>query len=185
MSGSTTNGVWINEFEERLSGGHPNSLGNTVSVVDDVLLDRAKLDDLFECYTSTDAVVRLRVSSAMKRVTAAQPVWMVPFIDRFLTDIANLDQPSAQWTIAKLMLMLEDHLEPAQKKKAVAVLKRNLVKNDDWIVQNTTIETLTHWAKSDQGLQKWLVPQLRILEDSARKSVAARARKALVALGAS
>ncbi len=184
-SGSTNNGMWINEFEKRLSGGHPNSLGNTVSVVDDVLLDRNRVEDLFCCYSSADEVVRLRVSSAMKRVAAAQPHWVVPFIDRFLTDIAKLKQPSAQWTIARLMLSMEDLLTPAQKKRAILVLKDNLVNMDDWIVQSTTIETLTHWAKNDQSLRKWLVPQLQKLQGSERKSVAARARKALAALDAS
>jgi hypothetical protein len=176
--------VWINQFEERLSGGHPNSLGNTVAVVEHVLTDRELLDDLFACYNSADAVVRLRVSSAMKRVTAAQPLWVVPFIDRYLTDIADLDQASAQWTIALLMRSLEEHLSTEQKKKAVSLLKRNLKNNDDWIVQNTTMETLTHWAKSDQPLKKWLIPQLKTFTTNSRKSVAGRARKSLVTLDA-
>jgi hypothetical protein len=62
-------------FEAMLAGGHPNSLGRTVEVVDLVLADRDRLAELFQCYFSADEVVRLRVSSAMKRVTIAHPEW--------------------------------------------------------------------------------------------------------------
>ncbi|MFL0711889.1 MAG: hypothetical protein ACJLS2_03810 [Microcella pacifica] len=51
----------VSRFESPLTGGHPNSLGNTVSVVDEVLADRALLAELVACYRSEDAVVRLRV----------------------------------------------------------------------------------------------------------------------------
>ena len=38
-----------NIFENMLSGGHPNSLGRTLEVVDDVLNNKDKLADLFQC----------------------------------------------------------------------------------------------------------------------------------------
>lgn len=59
-------------FDEMLAGGKPNSLGPTVQVVDLVLADRARLGELFDAYGSDDELVRLRVSSALKRVCAAQ-----------------------------------------------------------------------------------------------------------------
>ena len=56
-------------FESMLTGGHPNSLGRTEEVVDLVLAEQERLSDLYSCYFSADEIVRLRVSSAMKRVT--------------------------------------------------------------------------------------------------------------------
>jgi len=44
--------MWINHYEELLTGGHPNSLGNTISVVEDVLTDQKKLKNLYDCYRS-------------------------------------------------------------------------------------------------------------------------------------
>lgn len=35
------------QFEEMLTGGHPNSLGRTVEVVELVLLSQARLTDLY------------------------------------------------------------------------------------------------------------------------------------------
>ena len=90
-----------------------------------VLADRTRLDELFDCYFSNDPVVRLRTSSAMKRVTVAQP---------------------------------------------------------DWVVENTTIDTLGRWAADNKNLREWLLPRLAKYVGSPRKSVAARARRMRAAL---
>jgi hypothetical protein len=42
-------------FEAMLTGGHPNSLGRTVEVVELVLADRALLGELYACYRSEHA----------------------------------------------------------------------------------------------------------------------------------
>ena len=42
-----------------LTGGHPNSLGRTIEVVETVLADEARMEELFGCYGSVDEVVRL------------------------------------------------------------------------------------------------------------------------------
>ena len=57
-------------FEDMLTGGHPNSLGRTVEVVEMVLANPDRFDELFNCYKSDNAVVRLRTSNAMKRIEA-------------------------------------------------------------------------------------------------------------------
>lgn len=174
--------AYINSFEEKLTGGHPNSLGNTVEVVDIILADKKRLDELYQCYFSEDEVVRLRVSSAMKRICKQHPDWLVPYLDRLLTDIAKINQASTQWTLALLFLWLEDKMTQTQKDQALQVLKHNLQTSDDWIVQNTTMETLAIWATEDSDLKQWLIPRLQKFEKSHRKSVAGRAKKKLAML---
>lgn len=46
-------------FESILTGGHPNSLGRTIEVVDIILEKLEKLEELFNCYFSEDEIVRL------------------------------------------------------------------------------------------------------------------------------
>jgi hypothetical protein len=169
-------------FETLLTGGHPNSLGRTVEVVDLVLKDSSRLSELYNCYFSSDEVVRLRTSNALKRVCAEQPEWLVPYIDKLLSEVANIKQASAQWTLAQLFNSLSSELSASQKQKAVKVLKRNLEHNDDWIVQNQTMQTLADWAKTDEALKKWLEPHLDNLADDERKSIAGRAKKLRKAL---
>ena len=45
---------FVMNFEKLLKGGHPNSLGNTLEVVDEVLGNTDKMQDLFLCYQSND-----------------------------------------------------------------------------------------------------------------------------------
>lgn len=166
-------------FEEMLTGGHPNSLGRTIEVVEAVLAEPGRFDELFECYSSTNEVVRLRVSSAMKRVEAARHDLLLPYIDRFIKEIGALDQASAQWTLAQLFERLAGDLSDTQRAAALEIMKRNLAHHQDWIVLNHTTETLAKWAEEDPALKAWLLPQLKRLCSDPRKSVAKRAEKKL------
>lgn len=166
-------------FEAMLSGGHPNSLGRTVEVVDIVLASPERFDELYRCYGSDDEVVRLRVSNAMRRVEALRHDLLVPYLDRFIDEIGMLDQASAQWTLAKLFEALEPDMTPEQRAGALAIMQRNLIGHDDWIVLNNSMEVLFAWSADDQALRDWLRPQLERLASDSRRSVAGRARKLL------
>ena len=169
----------MNDFEKRLTGGHPNSLGNTIEVVDEVLEQAELFDELFNCYFSSDEIVRLRVSNAMKRICKVKPNSLIPYIDRFISEIAKIDQPSTKWTIAQLFEMLDSELSQKQLEQAKRIVKENLVSESDWIVLNNSMETLGKWSKSDTELAKWLTPQLERLAKDERKSVSKRASKLL------
>ena len=172
----------LNDIEVELSGGHPNSLGRTIAVVDRILTDPSLLDELIDCYGSDDPVVRLRVSSAMKRISASRPLWLLPHLDLLLTSIAAIDQASTQWTLAILFDRLREHLTQEQREAAVAVMKRNLDSSDDWIVQNTTMQVVFDWSEFEPALVEWLRPRLVQFLASPRKSVASRAAKLLARL---
>ena len=166
-------------FAAMLTGGHPNSLGRTAEVVEAVLSDPNRLEELYQCYFSDDEVVRLRTSSVMKRVCQAQPDWLVPYIDRFIDVIAKIDQASTQWTLAILFQMLAASMNRDQFRQAKKILKHNLAAHGDWIVLNYTMQTLAEWAANDAALKKWLIPRLNELSSDRRKSVSARAKKLL------
>ncbi len=174
----------VSYFEAPLTGGHPNSLGNTVSVVEEVLADRALLAELVACYRSDDAVVRLRVSSAVKRVAQQQPEWVAAHLDDLLGWVAEIDQASTKWTLSTLFVLLDAHMSPQQRDAAIALMQSNL-HYDDWIVQNTTAESLAHFARQRPTLAAWLVPELTTLTTSRHKSVRGRAQKLLKSVGSS
>jgi len=167
----------MQNFEDRLKGGHPNSLGNTVEVVEEVLAEPSYFNELFECYFSDDEVVRLRVSNAMKRICRAEKPILVPYIDRLLDEISQIDQASTKWTLANLFALLQKDMTTEHLAKAKTIMKDNLAHHNDWIVLNNTMETLGTWAKKDEELKKWIIPHLERLEKDERKSVHKRAKK--------
>ena len=176
----------IEAFEDMLSGGHPNSLGRTVEVVEAVLANPERIEELLNTYHSPDDVVRLRVSSAFKRIEQADQPLMLTHLDAFLDRVMELPevgaQPSAQWTVAQICLAVSAHLRPDQYARAKAHLMRNLEAMNDWIVLAQTMTTLTEWSKKDQPLARWLKPHLEIRVEDSRVSVAKRAAKCLQVL---
>lgn len=166
-------------FETMLTGGHPNSLGRTVEVVDAVLADRSSLAQLYACYFSEDEVVRLRVSSAMKRVAREHPDWTIEFMDGLQSEVAAIDQASAQWTLALLFDLTRELQTSEQRARSVDIMKHNLAQHDDWIVLNNSMQVLHEWSLDDPALADWLTPHLERLAFERRKSVAGRAAKLL------
>ena len=164
-------------YEKLLSGGHPNSLGNTVSVVEAVLSKPADLGALFECFFSDDAIVRMRVANAMKRIARVEKSLLLPFLDRFLDEISLIDQASTKWSLAQLFLMLDTDMSKPQLKKAKEILVDNLRTHSDWIVLNMTMDTLGKWALHDDALMKNIRDRVVELKDDPRKSVAKKALK--------
>ena len=170
-------------FEDMLTGGHPNSLGCTIEVVETVLDDVDRMAELFQCYSSADEIVRLRVSNAMRRVQSERPDLIQPYVDRLIEEIGALDQPSAQWTLPKLFERAD--LTTDQAAKALAIVKRNLAEHGDWIVLNNSIDYLVPLAVRDRSLRDWIIPHLERHSRDQRKSVRSRALKGLKRLGGS
>ncbi|MEM8749912.1 MAG: hypothetical protein AAGF28_06390 [Pseudomonadota bacterium] len=170
------------DFESMLTGGHPNSLGRTLEVVDTVLADRARFAELYQCYFGDDEIVRLRVSNAVKRVTIEHPDWTMDFMDGLQSDVAAIDQASTQWTLALLFNLTNDLMSQTQRARALEIMKHNLANHNDWIVLNNSMQVLSEWAKGDAALAKWLRPHLERLQKDGRKSVAGRATKLLAKL---
>ena len=172
------------EFIQMLTGGHPNSLGRTVEVVEIVMTNAHLVENLINCYYSDDEIVRLRVSNAVKRICKEKPEWLVPYIDTLIHAIAKINQASTQWTLANLFATLTPWMNKEQYNGAKEIVKHNLATHDDWIVINNSIKTLTTWAKQEikennTELKDWLHPQLRRHQKDPRKSIARNAEKSL------
>ena len=89
---------FVMTFEKSLKGDHPNSLGNTLEVVDEVPGNTDTMEDLFLCYQSNDETVRLRTSNAFKRIFRAKPELFKQWKKRFIKEVAEIDHHSAKWT---------------------------------------------------------------------------------------
>ena len=164
-------------FEDMLTGGHHNSLGRTEEVVALTLSDPSRLDELLACYESPDEVVRLRTSSALKRLQKARHEMIVPLLDHLIHKVGCLDQASAQWTLAQLFAALAQDMTADQRIAATSLMERNLAGSTDWIVLIQTMKTLTDWAQADQALAKRLRPKIDTLTNDPRKSVSKNAAK--------
>ena len=86
-----------------LRGGHPNSLGRTVEAVELVLADPSLLGALIDTYASDDATVRLRVSSALNRISRARPELLAAVIEPRLLRFLESPRKSVAGRAKKLL----------------------------------------------------------------------------------
>jgi hypothetical protein len=145
--------------------------------VHNVLANPANVRELFQCVLSHDEIVRMRASDALEKVCGQNPDCLTPYIDRLLTDVAAIRQPSVQRHVAQMIGELT--LNEKQQKRAVRILKNNLETATDWIVLNYTLETFAQFVRSDDSLRAYFVSQLERHTHSQHKSVAKRASKLL------
>src|SRR5687768_2291677 len=91
------------KFEDMLKvGGKSNSLGRVNEVIDLVINDRSRLDELYGCITNEDAWVRMRAIDALEKICRQHPDWLLPFIDKFRDELTIIDQASVRWHLAQI-----------------------------------------------------------------------------------
>jgi hypothetical protein len=169
-------------FRAALHGGSPRQLRNE-AVIEAVIADPTRIEELFDCVCDDDEYVRMRASDALEKVCRSDPGALSALTERVLTEMAAIDQPSVQWHFAQIVA--EMGLRDEHRRRAVEVLERNLDTTDDWIVINNTMEALARFAEDDPALRDHLVPRLDAFTHDRRKSVSGRARKLRQRLSAS
>ena len=160
-------------FEKSLKGGHPNSLGNTLEVVDAVLGNTDKMEDLFLCYQSDDETVRLRTSNAFRRIFRVKPDLFKKWQKRFIKEIAEIDQSSAKWTTIQILNELFDQLDEKEKTQSIEICLRYFWNEEDWIVINQSLNFMRNHMErfdfKDPEIMKLLIFSLITKENRSQK----------------
>src|SRR5690242_6990581 len=116
-----------------LVGGKANSLGRVNDVIEIVLADQSRLDELYGCLSEDDAWVRMRAADALEKICRVHPEWLVPYIDKLQADFATNTQASIQWHMAQIFAEVD--LTDTQKEFAIHWLRDLLAtEQTDWIV---------------------------------------------------
>jgi hypothetical protein len=74
----------------------------------------------------------MRAGDALEKVVRQRPDGMAPHLERLLSEVADVTQPSVRWHVAQILG--EVRLTDGQRRRAVHVLKNNLESCADWIV---------------------------------------------------
>ncbi len=159
-------------------GGKKNSLGRAEEIVQIVLNDRSRLDELYDCLFEDDAWVRMRAVDALEKVCRVHPEWLEPYVERLLHEVAVIDQASIQWHLAEMFN--EINLSPTQLQKAITIMKRNISSKDaDWIVASNSMETLASYVANGLLPSSELAYLLKIQQTHHSKAVVKRATRLL------
>jgi hypothetical protein len=126
------------------SGGHKNSLGRSDEVLNEVLKNKKKILELYQCISDQDAWVRMRAIDTFEKVIRENPDWVEPFVEDIFNNLIHTSQPSIQWHIAQIFKQIK--LSDKEKRQAVNWLS-NLISSQsvDWIVAANAMSTLKHF----------------------------------------
>jgi len=170
------------KFTEMLAiGGKSNSLGKAHEVVELVLHNKSRLDELYSCLFDEDAWIRMRAADALEKVCRQHPDWLVPYVDKFQNELAASTQPSIQWHLAQMYAQLD--LTNKQKQFAIRWLKELLSTKDvDWIVAANAMDSLAQFARDGSLPVAEVIPLLQVQQSHKSKAVIKRANTLLAEL---
>lgn len=164
------------DMQVRLTGGDPRSIAGVAEVVELLAREPVRVGELVACVLETDdLIIRMRAADALEKVCRAAPDVVQPYVETILDAISLIDQPSVMWHVAQMLDEVD--LSDSQLQRAVAIVRANLERSDDWIVLNCSLQTLASFARRDASLGVVVREQIaRFLQDR-RRSLASRARK--------
>lgn len=160
------------------AGGHANSLGRASEVIELVLDDPSRLEELYSCIFDDDAWVRMRAIDALEKICRVYPDWIVPYIDRFADELADTTQPSIQWHLAEIYGQVP--LTDEQERFAITWLEERLSTIEvDWIVAANSMKTLSGFVKAGKFPREEMADLLKIQRRHKSNAVQKRANKLL------
>ncbi len=159
-------------------GGKSNSLGRADEVIETVLHNKNRLEELYDCLFNEDAWVRMRAVDAIEKICRQHPEWLLPYIDKFQSELSTSNQPSIQWHLAQIYSQVD--LTSEQKLHAIGWLKDQLSTTDvDWIVSAEAMKTLVQFTKDGSVSKDDIIPLFELQKKHKSKSVVKKANKLL------
>lgn len=169
-------------FSEILqAGGKLNSLGRVNEVIEAVLTDQSRLEELYQCLFEDDAWVRMRAIDAIEKICRTHPDWLLPYIDKLIDNFHSSTQPSIQWHLAEIYRQV--NLTDSQKQAAIQWMEDLVSTVDvDWIASANTMTTLVYFTKQGWVDTDIVHKLLNVQKNHKSKAVVRRADKLLLEL---
>ena len=158
--------------------GKKNSLGRVNDVIEAVLADPSRLEELYATMFDEDAWVRMRAADGFEKICRVHPEWIQKYIDRIQTELDQSKQASIQWHIAEIYSQIT--LDDAQKKHAINWLRNLLETTDvDWIVTGDAMKTLAYFVDHNEFDTREFTRLLQIQLEHKSKAIRKKAEKLL------
>jgi hypothetical protein len=178
-----------NPLRTKLSGGTRTSLGRTDAVVAEVLAAPQKFPALLACLaqaddedadaSANDAILLMRASDAIEKISRQRPEWLAPHKLDFLSLAGDSDQIEVRWHMAQILPRLP--LTPRERIVAIDILF-DYLKDRSSIVKTHAMQALADFAAKDSKLKEKILPLLDELTEIGTAAMRARGRKLLAHL---
>jgi hypothetical protein len=169
-------GSIVHPILRKLEGGDRRSIGHSEEVVSDVLKNPALFKDLVAGLSATDAIVRMRASDAIEKISAAHPEYLWPHKNFLIRQAARSDQKEVRWHLAQVLPRLD--LSPGERLRVVGIVL-SYFNDRSSIVKTFAMQALADIARQSPDLRQSILAHLRQHTASGTPAMQARGRKLL------
>lgn len=166
----------INSIRRWLAEGDLSSDGRANDVVQVVIEDPSKFDDLVALLDDEDQVVRGHAADALEKIAREKPEYFLPYMHVFLTAALEDSVPMVQWHLAMIFahLALFSEVNNLTIPALINLLEKENVLTKIWAVTSLSIigRLYPHYQTEIVGL-------LAELKDAPQPSLSKRIKKAL------
>lgn len=166
----------MHQLLRKLEGRDRRSIGRSEEVVEDVLREPVLLGVLIEGIFRDDAVVRMRASDALEKVSRQNAEYVLPYKQKLIELAANESQNEVRWHLAQILPRLE--LNHEENKRVIKVFLNYLTGNSS-IVNACVMQAFADIAEVDSKLRPELLVHIKELSVIGTPAMKARGRKLL------
>ena len=161
---------------EMLRGGDHRSIGRADEVVDIVLSNPDRFDEVFNGILSDDSLIRMRCADAVEKIARKHPDLLNPFKKRLINEVSLIDQQEVQWHLAQMMAYLGYTNEETVK---VVEILRGLLSSKSRIVVVSSLDTLAEFATRNGSLRESVIADIKKTMENGAPSVKSRGKRLL------
>jgi hypothetical protein len=165
----------VGGFKETLSGGTRTSVGEADKVIQQLLKNATKLNEIYGLFLDEDPVVAMRASYVAMKVAEQSPQSVNPFTKDVLKNFDLYVQQEVRWHIPQLLVHME--LSKAQRKRAYEVVMSWAETDKSKIVGYYGFQAAADFAELDEQLLQDFIPRIRKANKSGAKSIQNRCKK--------
>ena len=165
----------MNDFVSILAGGDRRSIGQSKAVIAAVKLEPARFEELWDCLSNDDPLVRMRVADALEKISRQDFRVLKPYKKALLTHALDDDTPEVRWHLIAMTSRLP--LQDGEASKVMRYLKRAQRDDASRIVKVMALQAGFDLTSQHPSLAISLRAMLDQALNSRWPSVRARARK--------
>lgn len=171
----------MNPLIDQLLGTDRRSIGKANEVAAQILVDPTLFAPVFEGMLGEDDVLRMRCADVIEKVTLTRADLLVPYKERLIHEVAQIDQQEVRWHLAQLFSRLQ---LSSDERAEVAAILTGFMQDKSSIVRTFSMQALADLALQDEALRPSIVAQIDQWTVTGSPAMRSRGRKLIAKLAA-
>ncbi len=170
----------MNQIERLLSTGDRRTTGHVADVVELVMAEPARLEQVVNAIRIDNPGLRMRAADALEKISVLHPEWVLPYKKKLLEDYSEIEQKEVRWHLAQILPRLS--LTAREREKVFELMISNLTAKSS-ILKAFSMQALADIALQDDRYREKVRTLIAELTAKGTPAMQSRGRKLLKILG--